>query len=165
MDLYVVDDLQDEQGGLESSLVVRTDFSDDAAWLRTQTALMRPEPLGDPEYDESGPSLTFVVDPRFDGFTAEQFVAEVARLGLRINHLFFADRRAQSEEGHPVVAVDLEKDAPVGEVNTLGRSFRVQADQVGNGVSPNLCLINMDFRDFADVADEAPDGVFRGFPE
>lgn len=111
------------------------------------------------------PSLTFVVNTRFDGFTAEQLVAEVARTGLQLSHLFFADRRAQSEDDHPVVAVDLEQEAAEGEQNSLGRSFRVQADQVGNSVSPNLALANMDFWEFADVADAAQDGVFRGFDE
>lgn len=168
MDLYVVTDLQDEPGGLESSLVVRTDFSDDAAWLRTQTALMQPGQLGEDAYDDGdedfAPALTFVDHRRFDGFTAHQFVAEVARMGLSRNHLFFADRRAQIDDDHPVVAVDLEKDAPVGEGNALGRSFRVRSYEVGS-VGANLSLINMDFREFADVADATPDGVFRGFEE
>ncbi|WP_353648716.1 hypothetical protein ABLG96_18125 [Nakamurella sp. A5-74] len=165
MDLHVVTDLEDEPGGLESSLVVRTDFSDQAAWLRTQTALMQPGRLGEDAQDDGdedfGPALTFVDHPRFDGFTAQQFVAEVARMRLSRNHLFFADRRAQIDDDHPVVALDLEKDAPGGEENAPGRSFRVRAYEVGS-VGANLSLINMDFREFADAT---PDGVFRGFQE
>ena len=166
MDLYVVSDLEDEPGGLASSLVVRTDFSDEAAWLRTRAARMQPGQLGEDAYEDEdfGPALTFVVHPRFDGFTAEQFVAEVARMGLSRNHLFFADRRAQIDDDHPVVVVDLETEGPEGESNTLGRTFRARSYDVGS-IGANLSLINMDFREFADVADSTPDRVFRGFED
>lgn len=165
MDPYTVNDLEDDPGGL-ASLVVRTDFSDDAAWLRTRTVLMQPgqaeEDAG--EYaDGSGPPLTFVDNPRFEGFTPEQFVAEVQRQGLQLNHLFVADRRAQQDE-HSLLVIDLEREAPVGEQATLGRSFRTRTWDVGS-IGANLSLINMDFAEFADVADAAPDGVFRGFDD
>lgn len=68
------------------------------------------------------------------------------------------------DDEHLVVVVDLEQDAPEGEENTLGRSFRTRPWEVGS-IGANLSLVNMDFREFADVADATPDGVFRGFPE
>lgn len=86
----------------------------------------------------------------------------MAERGLQQGHAFLADRLAQQEADHPVIAVCLYSypDGP----DTVGRTFRVIADEVGASVSPNLALANMDFDEFADEADRAPDGVFRGFP-
>lgn len=162
MEPDVVDDLVDEPTGL-GSVVVRTDRSDEQAWQRTVTALLQPRPVDDPVPDDGAPTLVFVDHPRFDGLTAEQLPALVAERGLQLGHAFLADRLAQQEADHPVIAVCLAGD-PDG-TDEVGRAFRVIADQVGTSVSPNLALLNMDFADFADEADRAPDGVFRGFPD
>lgn len=161
MEPDIVDDLVDEPTGL-GSVVVRTDRSDDDAWQRTVAALLHPQPVDGDVPDEGEPVLVFVDHPRFDGLTPEQLPALVAERGLELNHAFLADRLAQQEADHPVIAVCLAgyPDGP----DEVGRTFRVIAGEASAGVSPNLALLNMDFADFADEADRAPDGVFRGFP-
>lgn len=159
MDPYVVDDLEDDAAGLRS-LIVRTDFADEAAWTRLQAALMVAGTT-EPDLD---PPFTFVDNPRFDGLSSDQFVSEVARRGLYSNHLFLADDRAQHEDDHTLEVVSFWDDGSGDEGVGVGRTFRVKADEVA-AVGVNLTLANMDFFEFADVADAAADGVFRGFAE
>jgi hypothetical protein len=128
-----------------AALVLRTDFSDDAAWDAVCTASVAESPEG----FQAG--LSFVSDPAFAGLTVEQVAALPSE--AHRTFLFLADHVTVTHPEMPLVSVDLH-DEP-------GRWFRVVPAQLW-GVENNLSLANMLFREFADHADA--DGVFRDFP-
>jgi hypothetical protein len=136
-----------------TSLVLRTDFTDDAAWdaLRVQLDSL-----------DEFPQATWVSDPAFAGVSLEALVEADQAAGEddRILYVFLADSATFGALTDPapgedptLLALDL-ADEP-------GRTFRVTLPHYAE-VSANLSLANMDFADFADAAD--PTGVFRGFP-
>jgi hypothetical protein len=129
----------------ENALVLRTDFSDDAAW-RSLCAAIR-EPVG-----EFQAYVDCVSDADFDGLTAEQLAS--APQGSYRSFAFILDKVAISSPEHPILVVDLLGDP--------GRTFRVIPSEIW-GVENNLSIANMGFEEFADAVDS--DGVFRGFPE
>jgi hypothetical protein len=106
-----------------TSLVLRTDFTDDAGWEALRSAL--------------GDHATCVSDPAFAGTTVHSLVAADAAATEedRIFSLFLADG------GEDLLAVDL-ADEP-------GRTFRLPVDRFAD-MSANLSIGNMDFADFAD---------------
>jgi hypothetical protein len=124
-----------------SSLVLRTDFSDDAAWQELQTT------LGDED-------ATYVSDPRFAGVPVQTLVDAdaAAEEDVKLTYLFLADATTITDEEHPLLAVDLYEEP--------GRVFRLPPRWYSE-VSANLCIANMDFQDFADATDAS--GTFRGF--
>jgi hypothetical protein len=127
------------------SLVLRTDFSDDAAWDAACAASSAQTPEG------FRASLSFVSDRAFAGLTLDQVGALTTR-SFR-TFLFVADQVTLTDPEVPLAVIDLH-DEP-------GRWFRVVAARTSD-VENNLRLANMGFREFADNTD--PDGVFRGFP-
>jgi len=129
------------------SLVLRTDFSDDAAWEAVCAAIQEPNPEGFKAY------VDCISDPAYAGLTVEQLVALAPKGGDR-TFAFLIDRVTLTNPEWPVLVVDL-YDEP-------GRSFRVIPRETW-GVENNLSLANMDYYEFADSVD--PDGVFRGFPQ
>ena len=130
----------------DNSLLLRTDFSDDAAWAALCEAVQIPSEEG------FQANLDCISDPAYDGLTVEQLVKLVPKGGDRA-FAFVADRIALTEPEQPVLVVDL-YDEP-------GRTFRVIPREMW-GVENNLSIANMDYSEFADSADA--DGVFRGFP-
>jgi hypothetical protein len=127
----------------EQSLLLRTDFSDDAAWTALCSAMQQ-------EVGEFRAYVTTLNDPAFDGATAEQITALASEAGHTF--VFVADRVALTHPEHAVLVVDL-ADEP-------GRTFRVIPSQAW-AVENNLSISNMDFDEFADAVDG--DNVFRGF--
>ena len=97
--------------------------------------------------------VSFVDDPRFAGFTVDQFVA-VASGDPNRSFAFIVDHTAITDPEHPILVVDL-YDEP-------GCTFRVIPREMC-GVENNLSIANMDFEGFMEAADA--NGVFRGFPE
>ena len=130
----------------DNSLLLRTDFADDAAW----TALC--EAVRVPSEDGFLAGVDCISDPAFDGLTVEQLIALAPRSG-HYSFVFVVDRLALTDPEMPVLVVDL-YDEP-------GRTFRVIPREMW-GVENNLSIANMDYAEFAESAD--PDGVFRGFP-
>jgi hypothetical protein len=124
--------------------LIRTDFSDDAAWQALALAAAAPNEDGFRAY------LAVIDDRGFEGAAP----AALAELATGTGHacLIVADAAAIAQDEHPLLCIELA--APQ-------RSFRVIPAELW-GVENNLSLANMDFEDFADVVDE--DGVFRGFP-
>jgi hypothetical protein len=129
----------------EHSLVLRTGFSDKAAWDSLSAAIRTP--VGEFRAD-----VECVSDPEHDGLTAEQLVG-LNPQGTGHTYAFLVDRTALEHPEHPILVVDL-SDEP-------GRTFRVIPSEMW-GVENNLLLASMDFAEFADAVDQ--DGVFRGFP-
>lgn len=130
----------------ECSLVIRTDFSDEAAWERICDLIQQPRT------DEGfQASVECISDPSCSRLTPHG-VASVLPSDSERTFVFLVDTRAVTDPEHPVLVVDLLEDP--------GRSFRVIPAEAW-GVENNLRLANMDFADFAESVDE--DHVFRGF--
>jgi hypothetical protein len=132
--------------GLSTSLLLRTDFSDDAAWESLCTAIQEPDPV----YGFQA-LVTCISDRDYDGLTVEQLISLVPE---DMTFLFVADRIALTHPERPILVVDL--------YHEPGRTFRVIPTSMG-AVENNLNLANMDFYELADCA--GPDGIFRGIPE
>jgi hypothetical protein len=128
----------------ENALVIRTDFSDEAAWDRLCRAIRKPSP-------DFGflANVDFVNDRQYDGATADALVAEAPDSQQL---LFVADRVALTHPEQPVLAVYY-FDSPF-------RTIRVIPSELW-GVENNISLANMDFEEFAENV--GPDGIFRGF--
>jgi len=130
----------------EHALVLRTDFSDDAAWGALCANIQTPHGL-------FLASVSCVSDRDYDAASPDAIVAAAGADGednFR-SYLFIVDRVALTPGG-AVLVLDL-FDEP-------GLTFRVVPAQLGS-VENNLSLGNMDFRDFRDAA--GPDEIFRGF--
>lgn len=147
------------------SLLIRTDYSDDAAWETVRELLRQP--------DEDGfiASLVCVEDLAYDGATAQDLWAMAAD-EPEITFAVVADDVTMADPEHPVLVVDLYGDVelpPADECSSAKspRSsrdrpamFRAMPNQVPS-ITANLEIANMDFHEFADNVDG--DGVFRGF--
>ena len=130
-------------------LLVRTDYSDDAAWHRALDAVTAGYP--DDVVERVGAILRPVESPELVDLTPEQLV-QLPREDY-LGELAVADARTMRDQ--TVLFVDL------NEFNEqVGRTFRAVPREV-EGIVANLSISNMDFFEFADHAD--PDGVFRGF--
>ena len=129
----------------ENALVLRTDFSGDAAWESICAAIR--EPVGDFQA-----YVDFVSDPAYDGITTEQLLSLIPQ-GSTHTFIFIVDRVALSHPDRPILVVDLYTEP--------GRTFRVIPREMW-GIENNLSIANMDFVDFAENTDH--EGIFRGFP-
>jgi hypothetical protein len=128
-------------------LVVRTDFSDDAAF----DAVCGLISSGDME--GYTPDLIRFEDRRLDG--AEPDVVYRRCVDTGIDYLFIADARTITDPEHPLLVLDVACDE-----ERPGRTFRSVPAKVCN-IDANLGISNMDYWEYADEVD--PDGVFRGF--
>jgi hypothetical protein len=129
----------------DNSLLLRTDFSDDAAWIALCEAVRAPSE------DGFEARLDCIDDPAYRGLTIDQLM-ELAPKGSGRLFVFLADSIALSDPERPILVVDLD-DQP-------GRAFRV-IPRVMWSVENNLSLSNLDYDDFASNLDA--DGIFRGF--
>ncbi|GAB3452874.1 hypothetical protein GCM10027570_31480 [Streptomonospora sediminis] len=125
-----------------NTVLVRTDFTDDAA-LSSLAAAVHSTPDGADPADWH--SWVDVVDDRaYEDATPEQLMA-VLRLSpededeMTADVLLIADGTAMRAPGQPVLVVPL--------ADELGRAFRVSADLV-SGMVVNLALANMDIDDW-----------------
>lgn len=127
----------------DASLLVRTDFTDDAAWEMLVDDANLP-------YGEDGFSAYFscISDRAFDGMSVD----DLERVDGDALVVFAADRYSMVGDERTLIVVGRRMDA--------GRSFRVVLQEAW-GPENNLRLANMDFADFSRATD--PGGVFRGF--
>jgi uncharacterized protein DUF6924 len=132
----------------EDALVLRTDFSNSAAWEEICAAIR--QPVGDEGFQAY---VEFVSDPAYDGVNVEQLLSAIPK---DYNHsfLFIVDQVALSHSEQPVLVLDLEFEG--------GQTFRAIPSQM-SAVENNLSIANMDFEEFAEATD--PDGIFRGFKD
>ena len=130
-------------------LLVRTDYSDDAAW---QAALSAATAVYDADdFGRMRARLQPVESPELEHLTPQ----DLTRLRREdyLGELAVADTRTMQDQ--TVLFVDL------NEFNQqVGRTFRSVPQEV-EPIVANLSISNMDFFEFADRADA--DGVFRGF--
>jgi len=129
------------EGANTGTPLIRTDFSDDAAWEGLLKAANTPSP------DGFLANLNVINERRFDG--AEQI--EKFALATVDAVLFVADQMTITHADRPILCIDAF--AP-------DRLFRVVPSELWS-VENNLSLANMDFEEFANAA--GPDGIFRGF--
>jgi len=128
----------------KDSLVLRTDFSDDSAWLAICAAIQAP-------VGEFQAYVQCVSDPDYANL---EDAALVEALSGNRSFAFVVDHIALSHPEHPILVVDLSRE--------VGRMFRVIPSHAWS-VENNLSLANMDFGEFADAVDQS--GIFRGFPD
>jgi hypothetical protein len=160
----------------ETTPLLRTDFSDDAAWERVAAEVTKAGNFGDedPDTDPDGgdgyiPNVEPVADPNFDGAPAETIAAQWDRDREPAGYVLLADaqsiREVASGADPTVVYLDLsvteEDEAEFGD--EYGRSFRCVVGEISS-IESNLSIANMDFTEFADYAD-SHGGVFRGFED
>jgi hypothetical protein len=131
---------------MPDALVLRTDFSDDAAWRAICDAIAAPSPG-----DGFLANVTFVEDRAFEGAAVADLVAAAAACSQYRSFMFVVDDVTVRDAEHPVLVVDL-ADEP-------GRTFRVIPAEMWS-VENNLSLANLDFADFSEATDAA--GVYRG---
>lgn len=132
----------------ENPLVLRTDFSNQAAWERICGIIQKPVGIF-----RFRANVEFVDDIEFADITKNQLLELIPK---DYSHTFIivVDRTATSLPDHPLLIVDLYEGS--------GREFRAIPSQI-QGIENNLSIANMDFEEFAEAVDES--GVFRGFPK
>ncbi len=144
--------LTDHLGG--ESLLIRADFTDDAAWRDAAVAAMAPVPQGgDTEFSAY---LTCIDNPENDGLAVDALLDAIGESLL--HYAFLVDAETVSNPEMPIVAVYTGPDEPE---RSRGRTFRVVPSEMW-GVENNLSIANMDFESFADSVDE--DGGVSRFP-
>ena len=123
---------------VEGFPVVRTDFSNDAAWQTLQGKLQ----------DGTDVDLLFVSDDALKGARVDDLRSRFSSYGVA----FVVDEATLSNEEYPLLVVDFSKKKL--------REFRVIPEAL-NDVACNLAVGNMDFKEFA--AAVGTDRIFRGF--
>ncbi len=145
-------------------LVIRTDYTDDAAWGEVVAALARAVE-GEREWEAA---VHIVEDRRWDGVTGDEALAAAAR-DEELSVVFLADDVTMRSPLRPLLALDLGADDdedldPVYYQELIDspppREVRVAPDAV-HVVHGNLQLANVDFAEFVEDATADPDGVVR----
>jgi hypothetical protein len=130
----------------EYALVLRTDFSDQAAWEVICAAVRQP-------VDGYQAYVDFLDDVEYANVTEDELLGLVPENYLH-TFIILADQTAMAIPDHPLLVVDLYEGS--------GRAFRAIPSQIQT-IENNLSMANMDFEEFAERVDGG--GVFRGFPE
>lgn len=132
----------------ENAPVLRTDFSDQIAWEKIRTEILKPVGIF-----RFRANVEFIDNLDFADISKDQLL-EILPTDYNHSFIIVVDQTAISHPEHPLLIIDL-FDRSVHE-------FRALPTQI-QGIENNLSIANMDFEEFADSVDE--DGVFRGFPE
>ncbi|MER6167624.1 DUF6924 domain-containing protein [Streptomyces violaceorubidus] len=151
----------------EDTLLIRTDFSDEAAWQALRVAVTTPaEDEADDDDDEDGflAMLHIVDEPAYEGLTTQEIVALAPEDD---DLLIVADQRAMTDPEMPLLAIHLrapddEDEDAEGEDERRGTTdeLRVVARELWS-LENNIAMANMDWEEFVEAAED--DGVFRGF--
>lgn len=123
--------------------LIRTDFSDEVAWMQLVDAVKNPSD------DGFLANLHIISDREFEEIAADALACSAVDTSHAI--LFVADKSTMTHVERPILCVD---------VLAPERTFRVIPSELW-GPENNLSLANMDFAEFADNA--GSDGIFRGF--
>jgi hypothetical protein len=134
------------------SLVIRTDFTDDATWERVRSAIETPVPASSNGVvvGKFKPAVEFVADRRFEHLALAELL-ELAKADPTHSIAFLVDHETLSDAEHPILVVDL--------TEVPGRTFRVVPTAMWE-VQTNLAIANTSWEDHADYAD--PRGIYRG---
>jgi len=129
----------------EYAPVLRTDFSDQAAWDAIRAEIMKP-------VEGFSSNIEFIDDSEFAN-VGKKALMRLVPTEMRHSFIVVADSEAMKHPEHPLLVIDL-----FGE---QGKEFRAEPSQI-QSIENNLSISNMDFAEFAGNCD--PEGVFRGFP-
>ncbi|KPC86611.1 hypothetical protein ADL35_10060 [Streptomyces sp. NRRL WC-3753] len=152
-----------------SPVIIRTDFTDEAAWQETTAELESSSPHdGDPAQ-----SYDVVEAPELDGADTDAVLAAISadeELWEQLSVVFVADGTTMRAGHHALLAVttltreDFDDDEDYEAAVEFGREFRTLPSGV-HSIHVNLELANMDFEEFSSSAHEDSEGVFRSFAE
>ena len=131
----------------ENPLVLRTDFSNQAAWEAIRAAIQKPVDIF-----RFRANVEFLDDAEYEGITKKQLL-ELVPKDYNQTFIVISDQIAISHPEHPLLIIDL--------FEGLGNDFRAIPSAV-QSIENNLSIANMDFEEFAEAVDG--DGIFRGFP-
>jgi hypothetical protein len=150
-----------------SAVIIRTDFTDEAAWRQVTAELKRSS-----HYDGDPADSYDVVDaPELDGADTDTILAAIAaheELWDQLSVVFVADSTTMRADHHALLAVttvtreDIDDDEDYEAMVEFGREFRTLPSGV-HEIHANLEMANMDFEEFSSSACEDPEGVFRSF--
>jgi hypothetical protein len=129
----------------DASPVIRTDFSDEAAWKKIKQDIASAHGAG------FSANVRFIDARQYAGLSPQQLLQRVPGLH-EYGCIFVADSIAMTSSEHHLLVLD--------PIDPMGKTFRVIPSEAW-AVESNLSLANMDYSEFADATD--PDGVFRGF--
>ncbi|MFE9634711.1 DUF6924 domain-containing protein [Streptomyces sp. NPDC006463] len=145
----------------DAALIIRTDFDDEQAWAAVKAELMKT--WG--EDDDFEPYVHIVDDPKWRGITPAEALSEASAHEERRNVVYLADHTSMRKTPVTLLALSVltrEQCESDEEFEAYGGSFRVVPYGI-HEMNANLMIANLDFGDFADVAEGDPEGVFRGF--
>jgi hypothetical protein len=155
----------------EATPLVRTDFSDDAAWQQVVALVTAPVDFNDPDNPDPGedgyaPYIVTLEDRSLEGVTGAVLGKQAMAAGLMRGYALLADARSMAEAraGGEVTVEYVDLSPYAAEDAKLfhtfpGNSFRCAVAQVAS-IEANLSIDNLDFSDFARTV--SPDGVYRG---
>ncbi|MEV7173941.1 hypothetical protein AB0O18_30100 [Streptomyces sp. NPDC093224] len=145
----------------DAALIIRTHYGDEQAWSAVREALL----MTWGEEDDFEPYVHIVDDPKWAGLTPAQVLSEASAHAEWRGVAYLADRASMGERPVTLLALSLrtrEQCDSDEEFEGRGGSFRVVPYGM-HEMNANLMIANLDFGDFADVARDDPEGVFRGF--
>ncbi|MFE2073001.1 DUF6924 domain-containing protein [Streptomyces misionensis] len=152
-----------------SAVIIRTDFTDEAAWREVTAELERSS-----HYDGDPADSYDVVDaPELDGADTDAILAAISaheELWDQLSVVFVADSTTMRADHHALLAVttmtreDFDTDEDYEATVEFGREFRTVPSGV-HSIHANLELANMDFEAFSSRAHDDSEGVFRSFAE
>ncbi|MDX3225971.1 DUF6924 domain-containing protein [Streptomyces sp. ME19-01-6] len=127
----------------ETTLLVRTDFTDDRGWRALVDALGKPDegsggPTGEEFYEDVELSALVVDDRRFEHLQPGQIPAVVPP-DEHTTMVALADAVTLADPAHPLFVVDL--------YDTPGQAARIPLAEAAS-MAVNLEIANMDFADF-----------------
>ncbi|MFI6586063.1 DUF6924 domain-containing protein [Embleya sp. NPDC050493] len=138
-------------------VVIRTDYTDDAAWAEVTAELA--EPWGP---DDDLPAIVLLVDDPAWADAEPDDVLAAARRGSHPSVVFVADRHTMWCDDHPLLALDpwYDEEDPDPIDIASPRAFRI-LPAATHRVKANLAQANLFFAEFAESAHADPDGVLR----
>lgn len=129
----------------DATPVIRTDFSDEAAWKKIKREAAGRYALG------FSANVRFIDEMEYEGLTGQELFQRLPEL-QEYGCVFVADEITMTDLEYLLLVLD--------PFNPKGRTFRV-VPSLAWAVENNLSISNMDYSEFIDAAD--PDGVLRGF--
>ncbi|MFG2475070.1 DUF6924 domain-containing protein [Streptomyces fagopyri] len=145
------------------ALVVRTDYHDDVSWQAVTVALAKP--WGDRGDGRYAAGLHLLDDPAWAEAGVDDVVAAV-RADENLAVVFVADGTTMRTAHHALLAVttltreECEDDEDHRRLTEFGRSFRTVPAGV-HDIHANLSIGNLGFEEYAALAHDEPEGIYR----
>jgi hypothetical protein len=134
-------------------VLVRTDYSDDAAWAEILESARR--------WEYGDQLVHAVTGPAWAGAAVDDVLAALPP--HRPEAVFIADLPAMNASGYPVLVVSTVIPAPSEDYEPedgVSREFRAEAGTITT-MNANLAIANIGFEEFSESASHDPEGIFR----